>query len=249
MNDSFKLSFSKAFFGASFLLIVLSFIGAISEDAMFLQLTKPLFVPVFLVFFFIKNKRISIPLILFLLYSFLGDSASMFFSNETFLKASGVMYFLSYLSLVIFVAPKFNYSSLNKLVATYLVIIVLINLYFLYTIYGLLITVIPDSVEVFLFGAKGVSLILLLFIAFGVYLNAETNLSIFFLLMAICFAFSEILSYVNQYYVYHWALSLIDRVMHVFGLFFLFNYILIYNRLTKNAAIYNNEIKAEKILA
>lgn len=79
MKSQFKFGCNKVFIGALFLLIVLNVIGAVSEDALFLQSTKPLFVPVFLIFFYIKNKAIGIPFILFFLYSFLGDSASMFF--------------------------------------------------------------------------------------------------------------------------------------------------------------------------
>ena len=108
MKKIFNLSINKVFLGALLLLMVLNITGTFSEDALLLNSTKPLFVPVFLIFFLIKDKTISVPFILFLLFSFLGDSVSMFFSNDTFIKASSVMYFLSYLSLLSFLIPKFN---------------------------------------------------------------------------------------------------------------------------------------------
>ncbi|MGZ0017906.1 hypothetical protein [Yeosuana sp. AK3] len=247
MKSLFKFSFNKVFTGALFLLIILNVIGAVSEDALFLQSTKPLFVPVFLIFFFIKNKTLKIPFILFLLYSFLGDSASMFFSNETFIRASSIMYFLSYMCLIGFMLPKFKLVEFNKVITLYLVIVVFINMYFLYSVYNILKTIVPDSLEVFLFGIKSISLIVLVSIALGVYLNNETRLSIFFLMMAFCFVFSDMLNYVSQYYVYHWSFSMLDRVLHVTGLFFLFNYIMEYNKAPKISDMHVFETKQKKL--
>lgn len=249
MKSLFKSGFNKVFIGALFLLIVLNVIGAVSEDALFLQSTKPLFVPVFLIFFYLRNKAISIPFILFFLYSFLGDSASMFFSNETFIKASSIMYFLSYLCLIYFVMPKFKFEKRNKIISLYLLVLVLINIYFLYSVYGLLRGIIPDTLEVFLFGLKSISLIVLFVIAFGVYLHSETKLSILFLIMVLSFVFSDILNYVNQYYVYHWSFLMIDRVLHAVGLFYLFNYIVQYNVNKKSVLNRVEKLSAKNILA
>jgi hypothetical protein len=249
MKSIFKFSLNKIFVGALFLLIGLNIFGAISEDALILQSSKPLFVPVFLIFFFIKNKTLGIPFILFFLYSFIGDSASTFFTNDTVIKASSVMYFLSYLCLIIFMVPKFKLVEFNRVITLYLIFVVAINMYFLYTIYGILKTVIPDSFEVFLFGIKSISLIVLVIIAFGIYLNSETKLSILFLIMALSFVFSDILNYVSQYYVYHWSFLMLDRVLHVVGLFFLFNYIIEYNKIPKLIYSKKEKISTENILA
>jgi hypothetical protein len=250
MKRLFLFSFNKMFFGALFLLIVLNVIGSLSEDALFLQSTKPLFIPVFLIFFFMKNKVISIPFVLFFLYSFLGDSASMFFSNDIFLKASSIMYFLSYLCLVSYIFPKFKFEEFNRVVTVYLIVVVLINMYFLYVIYGILNTLLPDTLEVFLFGIKSISLIVLFIIAFGVYLNSETKQSILFLVMALSFVFSDILNYVSQYYVYHWSFLMFDRILHVLGLFFLFNYIIEYNNKSyEQETVNGSKLPTNNILA
>lgn len=249
MKSLLKFSVNKVFLGALFLLIVLNVIGTISEDPLFLKSTKPLFVPVFLIFFFIKNKTIGIPFSLFLLYSFLGDSASMFFSNETFLKASSVMYLLSYLCLVSFMIPKFKIVQYNKVIAFYLLAVVLINMYFLYAIYSVIKTIVPDTLEVFLFAMKSISLIVLVIIAFGVYLNSETKLSILFLIMALSFVFSDVLNYVSQYYVYHWSFLMVDRILHVVGLFFLFNYIIEFNKVPKINLKKESSVVSNNLLA
>lgn len=249
MGSIIKFSFNKVFVSALFLLIVLNVFGAISENALILQSTKPLFVPVFLIFFFLKNKTIAVPFILFLIYSFLGDSASMLFSNEIFIKASSVMYFLGYLCLIGFMVPKFKLVEFNKVITLYLVLMVLINMYFLYTIYEMLKTIIPDGLEVLLFGMKSISLIVLFIVAFGIYLNAETKPSILFLIMALGFVLSDILNFVNQYYVYHWSFLMLDRVLHAIGLFFLFKYIVEHNKIPKTVDSKAEKIPAEKLLA
>jgi len=248
MKKIFNLSINKVFLGALLLLMVLNITGTFSEDALLLNSTKPLFVPVFLIFFLIKDKTISVPFILFLLFSFLGDSVSMFFSNDTFIKASSVMYFLSYLSLLSFLIPKFKLIEFNKVITFYLLVVIMINMYFLYAVYQILKSIIPDSLELFLFGMKSISLIVLVIIALGVYLNSETKLSILFLIMAMSFVFSDILNYVSQYYVYHWSFLMLDRVLHVIGLFFLFNYIIEYNKVPKTKAVKEEKFITKNIL-
>ncbi len=249
MKRLLLFSLNKVFVGALFLLIVLNIIGTVSEDALFLQSTKPLFIPVFLIFFFINNKFNNIPFILFFLYSFLGDSSSMFFSNEIFLKASSIMYFLSYLCLLSFIIPKFKFEEFNKIIAIYLTIVLLINMFFLYVVYGVLKSIIPDSLELFLFGIKSISLIVLVIIAFGVYLNSESRQTILFLIMTLCFMFSDLLNYISQYYVYHWSFLMLDRILHILGLFYLFNFIIEYNKSYKKEEIKEDELPANNILA
>jgi len=95
---------------------------------------------------------------------------------------------------------------------------------------------------------KSISLIVLVVIAFGVYLNSETKLSILFLIMAISFVFSDILNYVSHYYVYHWSFIMLDRILHVIGLFFLFNYIIEYNKVPKIRDVKEEKFITKKIL-
>lgn len=248
MKSLLNLSFNKVFVGVLFFLVGISVFAAISENAFFLQSTKALFIPSFLVVFFIKKSSIKIPFVLCLIYFFFGDSASLFFANDMFLNASSVLYFLSYLCLIIFVSQKFKFMEFNKIIAYYLIVVFFINLYFLYTTCSILRAIVPDSMEVFLFGLKSVSLIVLLFISFGVYLNSESKMSIVFLLMALSFAFSDLLNYVNHYYVYNWSFLMLERILHVVGLFFLFNYIIAYNRLFKTQEVSEAKTSAENIL-
>lgn len=92
---------------------------------------------------------------------------------------------------------------------------------------------IPDQVELGFFVAKSLALLLLVFLSFVVYLNTDSKPSIVFLMGAMCFGFADILYYVSNYYIYSWSFVMLDRVLHVFGLFFVFNYMIGYNRRLK----------------
>lgn len=158
------------------------------------------------------------------------------------------MYFLSYLCLIYFVIPKFKFEQFNKFISLYLVLLVLINIYFLYSVYGVLKNIIPDTLEVSLFGLKSASLIVLLVVSFGVYLYSETKLSILFFIMALSLVFSDILNYVNQYYVYHWSFLMIDRVLHAVALFYLFSYIVEHNKILKFTITKTEKLSPKNIL-
>jgi hypothetical protein len=76
-------------------------------------------------------------------------------------------------------------------------------------------------------------LIFLVFMSFAVYLGKQTKTSILFLIMAMCFVFSDILNYINHYYIYNWSILMIDRLLHATGSFFVFKYIMESNKIPK----------------
>ena len=226
MKNSFILNFSKVFFCTLLFLVTVNILGTYSGDVLFLQTTKALFIPTLLILFFLKNKTLSIPFILFFIFSFLGDVSLAFFENEIFIKASSIFYFLSYLSLIGIAISRFKFFEIDKVVGTYLIVVFLINAYFLYTFYGILKAVVPDSLEVFLFGVKNISLILLVFLAFGKYLANDTKPAILFLMVALCLVFSTVLNYVSLYYVYSWSFVMLERVIYAIGIYLLLNYVM-----------------------
>ena len=192
-----------------------------------------LFIPVFLIFYLVKYKSLKVVFISFLLFSFLGDVSLTFFSNETFVKISSILYFLSYLYLIVMVIPKFKLLKVDKLIGVYLFGVFVINIFFLYTLFSILKVIIPDGTEVLLFGLKSLSLIVLAFISFGVYLNTQTKQSILFLVAVIFMAFSTILNYVNLYYLYHWSFEMLYRALYGVGLYFIFRYTIADNKYKK----------------
>lgn len=237
MKEWLKISYNRIFLCVLCLLILINVLATISESGLLLQITKPLFVPVFIMYFFIKNKYFSFVFVLFLVFSFVGDFSSVFSSNNSIVKFSSFIYFLGYLTLVFYTISKFKRIRLDMVIGVYLLIVISINSYFVYELFSILKLQILDPIEVNLFAAKSVSLIALSFLSFVVYLNSDTKQSIIFLLMALCFVFSDVLYYISNYYIYNWSFVLLDRVLHVIGLFFLLNYIIGENRIRKRQIV------------
>ncbi len=241
MDASAKISFNRVFFTALLILIAVNIIGSYSGDSLLLITIKAIFIPVLLIFFFIKNKSLSIPLVSFFVFSFLGDASSIYFTSDMLIKASSVFYFLSYMCLISIIISKFNIFKIDKIIGTYLVLIFFINAYFLYTLYNILKTVVTDNFEVFLFGIKSFSLITLIFLAFGAYLRNESKSSILFLMTALCLVFSAVLNYVNLYYVYNSSFLMLERGLYAFGLYLLFKYTMEENKRVTISKDYNSD--------
>ncbi len=103
-----KLTFNHVFLAALLLLIAINVFGSVTDNALLMKTTMPLFIPVFLIFYFVKYNSLKIVFISFLLFSFLGDTSSMFFSEDSLIQTSSILYLLSYLYLIIIVAPNFK---------------------------------------------------------------------------------------------------------------------------------------------
>ncbi|WP_223033241.1 hypothetical protein [Hanstruepera marina] len=237
MKNWLQIGYNKIFLCVLLILIAFNVIATLSENEALLQLSKPLFIPVFVMYYYVKNKYISAVFILCLVFSFLGDFSSVFFSDEQLLQISSLFYCISYLCLVY--AALSNIKSLNfdAIVGGYLIVVFAINTYLMYELFAVLKLQIPNGMEVALFGVKSMALIVLCFVAFIGYLNSDTKPSILFLAMALCFAFSDVLYYISNYYIYNWSFVMLDRILHIFGLFFLFNYIIELNRKRKKSLV------------
>jgi len=237
VNEWLKISYNRIFICVLFLLISLNVFASYSENGLLLQITKPILIPVFVMFYYIKNKYINSVFVVFLVLSFIGDFSSVFSSNNGLLKFSGFSYFLSYITLLVYIISKFKRIRVDKVVAIYLLVVISINSYFLYELFGILKTLITDTTEMNLFALKSVSLIALTFMSFIAYLNADTKQSILFLFTALCFVFSNVLFYISSYYIYNWSFVMLYHVLHIIGLFCLFNFMIGENRLRKKQLV------------
>ncbi|MDO6597175.1 hypothetical protein Q4512_09645 [Oceanihabitans sp. 2_MG-2023] len=160
---------------------------------------------------------------------------------------SSLAYCISYFALVAAVIPRIKNLQLDTVISSYLILVFLINAYLLYILFDVIKYYIPDSIEVTLFGIKSTALIVLAFVSFVDYLNSESKGSILFLIMALCFVFSDVLHYISMYYLYNMSFVMLDRVLHVVALFFLFSYILERNK-TSKAVKLNTSIFSSKTI-
>lgn len=200
-------------------------------------------------YFLLKNKYINPLLIGFLIFSFLGDFSSVFFSDTILVQIASLFYCLSYLCLVFAAISRIRNFKMDAVVGAYLIIVFVINSYLMYELFSILQIKISDSKEILFFGIKSIALMILAFTAFLAYLNRDSKTSILFLGMALTFVFADVLYYISNYYVYHYSFVVLDRVLHVFGLFFLFNYMIAVNRKRKKVLVENRqEVQAENNL-
>ncbi|MBP93995.1 MAG: hypothetical protein CMC55_07760 [Flavobacteriaceae bacterium] len=199
-------------------------------------------------YYLIKNKYINVVMITFLVFSFLGDFSSVLFENPLMVSLSSMFYCISYLSLAYAAVSRIRFFNIDKVVGICLLLVFTINAYLMYQLFEVLQIKISDTTEVALFGVKSMALMVLAFMAFATYLNKDTKASILFLSTALCFVFADVLYYISNYYVYHYSFVVLDRLLHVLGLFFLFNYIIEYNRKRKKRIVLQSSSTAEQIV-
>ncbi|MBD0823117.1 hypothetical protein [Aestuariibaculum marinum] len=214
----------RVFVLALWLLVAVSFIAALTSNASLVTYSLLLYVPLFSVAYFFKYKSLQFSFIAYLLFSFLGDASNLFFSENMLTKASSVFYFLGFMYLLIMILPKFKVSEIRALVGSYLVGVFCIIMFFLFQIYSILNVVLNSATEVQLFAVKSLSLVVLGLISFGVYLNTQTKVSVWFLIGVGSLFVSVVLNYVNLYYFYHLGFVAVERILYASALYFLFKY-------------------------
>ena len=229
MKKYLNISSNRLFGIALILVLIVNIFASYSENALFLNISKLLFVPVFLASFLIKDKVLSLVFLSFLMFSFVGDLFPSIFGGEAI--AANVMYLVSYICLLAIAVSNFRLEAIDKVVGAYLLVVLLINGYFLYTVCSFLNVLIVDEMEMLLFGAKSWALMLLAFTSFAVYLGKQNQASILFLIMSISFVFSDILNYVNHYYIYNWSILMLERVLHAVAIFYAFKYMIEQNKI------------------
>ncbi len=208
-----------------------------------------MFIPFLFMYYLIKNKYINTVMIAFLVFFFLGDFSSVLFTNPEMVNLSSLFYCVSYFTLAYAAISRIRIFNIDMVVGICLLLVFSINAYLMYQLFTILQVKISDPTEVALFGVKSIALMALAFMAFATYLNKDSKASILFLSTALCFVFADVLYYISNYYVYHWSFVVLDRSLHVVGLFFLFNYIIEYNRKRKKRLVLSNNRTTEKVMA
>ncbi|MCB4797475.1 hypothetical protein [Neotamlana laminarinivorans] len=109
-------------------------------------------------------------------------------------------------------------------VGGYLILVLSINLYLLYSLYKFLIDIMLNDLAVKIFAVKSLALIILASVAFGAYLSYQTKKAILFLIATACFGFAAILEYLNSYYSSTLSFLMVDRILYIVGVYFIFRY-------------------------
>lgn len=210
------------------LLLALFLINGIAmyyEYAVVPNITKFISVIVVLTVYFSRLNRMANVFLAILMFLFLGDTFAVFDFGELATKLSTTFYMGSYLLLIFILLGKLKRIKYEGLVSVYLILILLLNSYFLYILYDVLKDNFSDHVSLLISICHGIILIAMSFFAFAVYLSKESTQSIIFLVMVFCFAFSDVLNYICDLYVYYWVFDLIATMLHAASLCLFFTYI------------------------
>ena len=188
---------------------------------------------VVLTLFYSKHRAMANVFLFTFIFWFLGDSFSVFNFGGLASKLSTTFYLGSYCLLAFVLIGKLRRIKYEGLVSVYLILILALNSYFLYVLYGILKDNFTDNVNLILYICHGVVLLAMAFFAFAVYLSKETTQSINFLVMVCCFVFSDILGYICDLYVYFWAFDFIGNMLHLASLILLYLYVYNHHKIIK----------------
>lgn len=250
MKNWLKSSTNSAFACVLCILVLFNVYASINENTLLLQASKALTIPLFFSIYFLKNKFINTIFIAFLLLTFIGDLFSMMSIDTGQLKVTSAAYFCCYTVLILVGLYRIRGFKFKGLVGAYLVVVFLLNGYFMYSLFGMLSYNIADSTELFFTTLQIIALVVLGFIAFAGYLNEDGRQSIVFLIMSFCLIFSQVLSFVEMYYISYNLFIILEWSAHIAGLVLFYNYLVEYNRQRKRKIVEEKRISiTEKIAA
>ena len=225
MQKAQKLKPNKALVIVLFSLLLCTTVAICFDMLIVSQIVKLVTVTLLLTFYFCQlNKMANVFIVTFLVF-FIGDAFSVFGFGDISSKLSKVAYLGAYLLLIFVLLGKLKRVKFEGLVTVYLVLVLLLNSYFLYTLYGVAKSNFVDNTNLIIYICHGITLIALTYFSFAVYLSRETAQSITFLLMVFCFVFSDVLYYICDMYVYFWIFEVFENILHTAGLFLLYKYV------------------------
>lgn len=215
-------------------IVVCSSIATYFDSVMVPKVVRLITITTLLTFYFCQlNKMANVFLTTFLVF-FIGDACAVFSFGEIMVKLSKAMYIGGYLLLVFVLFGKLKRIKFNGLVSIYLILVLLLNSYFLYVLYEVAKENFVDNVNLILYILHGITLIALTYFSFAAYLSKETGQSITFLLMVFCFVFSDVLQYINVLYIYYWLFEVFERALHLGGLFLLYKFVFDHHTMRNN---------------
>lgn len=189
------------------------------------SVTKVACIVMLLTFYYsLRNHMESVFLTIFLLF-FLGDLFSAINFGEMTHKLSKAFYLGSYLLLIFILLGKLKRIKYEGVVSIYLVLVLLLNSYFLYMLFGMVKDNFSDNVNLVLYICHGITLMAMAFLAFAVYLSNESRQSIIFLVLVFSFVFSDVLNYICNLYVYYWLFDYVGNMLHLASLSLFYLYV------------------------
>ena len=101
--------------------------------------------------------------------TFIGDLFSMMSINTGQLKVTSAAYFCSYVVLILVGLYRIRGFNFKGLVGAYLIVVFLLNAYFMYSLFGMLSYNIANGTDLFFTSLEIIALVVLGFIAFRIF--------------------------------------------------------------------------------
>jgi len=244
-----KSTTSRTFIVILCSLLLINIIASLADYTIVLQATKALSIPIFFSIYFLKNKFINNIFIAFLILIFLGDLFSMLPASTMQLKISSAAYFCSYAVLALIGFFRITRFKIKGIVGAYLIVVFLLNAYFMYSFYGIMASNIEDGIELFFTTMQVIAILVLGFIAFAGYLNDDGRQSIVFLLMSFCLIFSQVLTFVETHYISYNVFIILNWLSYTSALVMFYKYLTEHNRMRKPKTVLESGPVGEKIAA
>ncbi len=206
-------------------LFLINGIAMYFENNVVPNITKFISVIVVLTVYFSRLNHMANVFLAIFIFIFLGDIFSVFGFGDLAYKLSKTFSLGSYILLIFILLGKLKRIKYEGLVSVYLVIILLLNSYFLYVLYDILKDNFSDNVSLVLSICHGIIIIAMSYLAFAVYLSKESTQSIIFLVMVFCLVFSDVLTYICNLYVYYWVFDYLAIMLHIVSGYLFFRYV------------------------
>ncbi len=249
MKNWFKSTTNRAIVIVLSVLLIFNGYASFNENVLMLQASKALTIPLFFSLYFIKNRFINNIFVVFLLLTFVGDLFSMMSGDTGQLKVTSAAYFCCYATLILIGFFRIKRFKFKGLIGGYLLAVFLLNAYFMYSLYGTLSYSITDTTELFFTTFQVIALLVLGLVAFAGYLNDDGRQSIVFLVMSFCLIFSQVLNFVETYYVVYNQFVVMEWASHLVGLVLFYKYLEEDNRLSKRKVVRDRISVSEKMAA
>ncbi|NJX14984.1 hypothetical protein [Tamlana crocina] len=197
-----------------------------------------------------KRKQLGLPIISFLLFTFLGNAFLVIFFEANYVGISNMLYLLALVSLIFNLVPQFKMQleNRNTWLVVYLLAMFMIGLCFLLEISRVFRALVLNDVEFYVFVFQALSLLVLGVLSFGMYLNTQSHSAIRFLVAILCFGFALAVNYVSTFYLYDFIFELLSSIFYVSGLYFIFKFLWTENKIKPQKPIEDCEVFYSEIV-
>ncbi len=210
-------------------LILLAFFSLLTQYGSInftVKMANIILIPIFLLYSMIKGAKFSLLHKLIVLLFFLSSFFAAF--NDGFMcnRLYAISLLLGMIGLVSIAIKNFKTFNYRSVMGFCLILVFLVNIGFVVVLFNALKGNMIDQFEIVFFVVKFCVLLILGFVSFATFIEEGKKESILFLFVAFSFMFSEVMYYINTYYLPEFSFNLMAKVLNGIGLYFMFQYII-----------------------